>query len=78
MQSIASSRSGATFKDLETFEGKKSNSLQYAKTLREVCEKQLGIPQDVVASEPMSQQLRNSIALYERVAREGDWLECVS
>lgn len=77
MQSIANSRSGASFKDLENFEGKKSNSLQYAKTLRDVCEKQLGVPQEVVVGELKSKQLKNSIALYERVAHEGDWLEYV-
>ena len=77
MLSIASSRSGASFEDLENFAGKISNSIQYATRIRNVCEKQLGIPQDVVAAEPESQQLKNSITLYERVAREGDWLEYV-
>jgi thiaminase len=77
MLSIASSRSKASFKDLENFGGKMSNSLQYAKIMRDACEKQLGIPQEVVSGEPESQQLKNSIALYERVAQEGDWLECV-
>lgn len=77
MQSIASSKSKASFKDLENFMGKVSDSLHYAKDVRNVCEKQLGIPQDVVANEPMSEQLKNSIELYESVAREGDWLECV-
>ena len=77
MQSIASSKSKASLKDIENFEGKMPKSLQYAKTMRNVCEKQLGVPQDVVAGEPESQQLKNSVALYERVAREGDWLECV-
>jgi len=77
MLSIASSKSGVSSEELEHFVGKMANDLQYAKTLRNVCEKQLGIPGDVVASEPMSEQLKNSIALYERVAREGDWLECV-
>ena len=77
MQSIASSKSKASLKDIENFEGKMPKSLQYAKSMRNVCEKQLGVPQDVVAGEPESQQLKNSVALYERVAREGDWLECV-
>jgi thiaminase len=75
MLSIASSRSKASFKDLENFGGKMSNSLQYAKIMRDACEKQLGIPQEVVSGEPESQQLKNSIALYERVAQEGDWLD---
>lgn len=77
MQSIASSKSKASFKDLENFVEKLSDSLHYTKDIRNVCEKQLGIPQDVVANEPMSKQLKNSIELYESVAREGDWLECV-
>lgn len=77
MLSIASSKSKVSFGELENFGGRVSNDLQYAKTLRDICERQLGIPEDVVASEPMSEQLKNSIAFYERVAREGDWLEWV-
>lgn len=78
MQSIANSKSKVSLKDLDNFVTKMSHSLQYATDVRNVCEKQLGIPQEVVANEPMSQPLKNSIELYERVAREGDWLECVS
>lgn len=75
MQSIKSSKSKASSKDIQNFERRLPQSLQYAKSMRIVCEKQLGIPQDVVAGEPESQQLKNSVALYKRVAQEGDWLD---
>ena len=77
MESIGNLRSGASFQDLETFAVKLSQSLQYSTDARNVCEKQLGVPKDVIMGEPMSDQLKRSIKLYEDVAREGDWLAYV-
>ena len=77
MQSIANSRSNVSFGDLESFVGKLSNGFQRAKDTRSICEKQLGVPKDVVTNEPISDQVNRCFELYEYVAREGDWLEYV-
>jgi hypothetical protein len=77
MESIGDLQSRASFQDLEAFAAKLSHSLQYSTDARDVCEKQLGIPKNIIENEPMSDQLKRSIKLYEDVAREGDWLACV-
>ena len=77
MESIGNLQSRASFQDLESFAAKLSQSLQYSTDARNVCEKQLGVPKDIIENEPMSDQLKQSIKLYENVAREGDWLACV-
>jgi len=75
MQSIANSRSRASFGDLESFVTKLSNGFQRAKDMRSICETQLGVPRDVVTNEPISDQVKRCFEHYEYVAREGDWLD---
>ena len=76
MQSIANSGSKASFKEIVGFAETLSKSLKYSIETRNVCTHQLGVPERVVANEPMSTQLKASIELYEDVVKHrlGDWL----
>jgi len=73
-QSVCKSGS---FEEIKTVAEKLPNSLDYVTAARADCTDKLGVPQDVVKAEEKSDELKNSIALHERVLQEGDWLECV-
>ena len=66
-----------SFEDIKDFAAKLSSSLQYVVGARDDCTTKLGVPKEVVATEDKSDELNNSINLYESVVKNGDWLECV-
>jgi len=70
------SKSGS-FEEIKQLAAKLSNSLSYVTSAQADCTDKLGVPQEVVKNETRSEALKNSIALHERVFKEGDWLECV-
>ncbi|KAI9569803.1 hypothetical protein HD554DRAFT_450453 [Boletus coccyginus] len=71
-QSVCKSGS---FEEIMRVAAKLSNSLEYVIAARADCTDKLGVPQDVVKAEEKSDELKNSIALHERVLQEGDWLD---
>lgn len=67
-----------TFEEIKELSEKLYSSLTYVATFRDDLTKKLGVPSDVVTNEAKSEELQNSIRLYEGVVKDGDWLECVS
>lgn len=76
VRTAAVAKSGS-FEEITDFAAKLSSSLQYVTEARNDCTNKLGVPADDVAKEPKSQQLQDSLSLYEEVVKNGDWLECV-
>ncbi|KAI9569804.1 hypothetical protein HD554DRAFT_2087571 [Boletus coccyginus] len=68
------SKSGS-FEEIKKLAAKLSNSLGYVTTAQADCTDKLGVPEEVVKNETRSEALKNSIALHERVFKEGDWLD---
>ncbi|KAG8216978.1 hypothetical protein J3R82DRAFT_7284 [Butyriboletus roseoflavus] len=70
----AVSKTGS-FEDIKEFAAKLSTSLQYVVDARSDCTNKLGVPANDVTQEPLSQELENSVNLYESVVKNGDWLD---
>jgi thiaminase/transcriptional activator TenA len=64
-----------TFEEIKELSEKLYSSLTYVATFRDDLTKKLGVPSDVVTNEAKSEELQNSIRLYEGVVKDGDWLD---
>ena len=66
-----------TLDEIKQVAAKLSKSLDWVISFRDDCTNKLGVPENDVTGEAVSQALKNSIALHEEVNKTGDWLECV-
>jgi hypothetical protein len=74
---MAIGTSSTSFKEVEKFALHLPSSVKYAKVQNDVCVEQLGIPQPVIDSAPLSRALEESRTFYAKVAQDDKWFASV-